>query len=264
MANLTRFLLDTASKIDEKSGVTRLFNSTLGLSQKERLGRQKTTPGDVNPSFTVNMNDEQDFRVQLKLPTNHILGAQFGGNTFLRKNSIIFPYTPTISQDFSASYTTVNPTHSNYSFNFYKGSTPGPIAVSGKFTVQNDLEAQIWLATVHLLRSLMKMRFGQDVNAGAPPPICRFNAYGNHQYSNVPVVIQSFKMELPSEVDYYSTQPLAAPITDRKIEYAEYNMVPTVSTISIVLLPTYSRRELLAQAQVTNYLNGSAKPQGYL
>ena len=263
MANITRFLLDTASKIDEKTGVNRLLNSTLGLFQSERLGRAKTTPGDVDTPFTVNMNDKQDFRVKLILPKTHTLGDQFG--PFPIKN-IIFPYTPTISQDFSASYTTVNPTHSNYSFNFYKGSTPGPISISGKFTVQNDSEARNWLATVHLLRSLMKMRFGQDSNAGAPPPICRFNAYGNHQYSNVPVVIQSFKMELPSDVDYYSTKglPNDSPRSPGQIEYAEYNMVPTVSTISIVLLPTYSRRELLAQAQVTNYLNGSAKPQGYL
>lgn len=259
--SLGKFVVDTALKIDEKSGVRRLFDSSLKLFKKERLGNAATSPGDQVLGFDVTFAGDQDFRVRLKVPGDHKLGLQFGTDAQIK--NIIFPYTPTISQDFSANYATVNPTHSNYSFNFYKSSTPGPISISGKFTVQNDLEARIWLATVHLLRSLMKMRFGTDSNAGAPPPICRFHAYGNHQYNNVPVVLQSFKMELPSEVDYYSTNPLPAPSAGN-VKYAENNMVPTVSTISIVLLPTYSRQELLAQSQVTNYLNGTAKPGGYL
>lgn len=259
--NLARFAFETGANVLKKTGLSRLYDSSLNLFDKNRLGNKKTGPKEDSPNFTVTFGAEADYRVVLKIPENYKLSSQFGVNANI--TNIIFPYTPTITQDFSANYATVNPAHSNYSFNFYKSSTPGPISVSGKFTVQNDYEARLWLATVHLLRALMKMRYGKDANAGAPPPVCRFSAYGNHQYNNVPVVLQSFKMELPSDVDYYSTGKIENP-SNATNKSAEYNMVPTISAISITLLPTYSRRELLAQSQVTDYLNGTSKPMGYL
>jgi hypothetical protein len=183
----------------------------------------------------------------------------------LNNGGIIFPFTPSISQDFTANYAAVNPTHSNYTQYFYKHSQAGPISVSGKFSVQNEEEAYLWLATMHILRALTKMHFGTDVNAGAPPPVCRFFAYGEQQYYNVPVVIQSFKIELPDNVDYYATK-LNDGTGQEDRDAPTGNMVPTVSQVTLTLLPMYSRQEQLGIKQVDDYLQGAPnlRRQGYL
>jgi hypothetical protein len=98
------------------------------------------------------------------------------------------------------------------------------------------------------------MKFGGDTNAGSPPPVCRFDAYGEQQYKNVPVVISSFRVDLPDSVDYYATK-----MDDR---FGSGNkptgtMVPTVSQITVTLLPMYSRKELLGLKQVDDYIGGS-------
>jgi hypothetical protein len=41
--------------------------------------------------------------------------------------------------------------------------------------------------------------------AGSPPPILILNGYGDHVFKNVPVVVKSFSVTLPPDVDYIST-----------------------------------------------------------
>jgi hypothetical protein len=136
------------------------------------------------------------------------------------------------------------------------------VTVSGKFTVQSVEDAYFWIATVHLLRSLTKMRFGDDFGAGTPPPICRFSAYGDYQYKNVPVVIQSVKVDLPDNVDYFVIPEL----TQSFSTIGAGSTVPISSSITVVMLPMYSRRELLGQAQVDDYLQSgnNLRSQGFL
>jgi hypothetical protein len=245
----------------EQSGIGRLSST---ISQI-RLGK-KVAPPKAAPNFDVRFEGSKDFRVKLKVPSKYLTPS---GNltmwSIVANGGIVFPYTPTISQDYTANYASLNPTHSNYTQYFYKNSQAGPISVSGKFSVQNEEEAYIWLSTVHILRSLTKMHFGTDEMAGAPPPVCRFFAYGDQQYYNVPVVLQSFKIELSNEVDYYATKlnDLSGEIDS---DSPRGNMVPTISQISITLLPMYSRQEQLGIKQVDDYLNGAPnlRRQGYL
>jgi hypothetical protein len=239
--------------IADQSGLTRLISTGLSLRER-RLGRR---PGAVvaPPNFDVKFIGDKDFRVKIKVPVEYLYttGVAYTGQLF-DIGGIIFPFTPTISQDYTASYATVNPTHSNYALHFYKSSQPGPISVTGKFTVQNNEEAYLWLRTTHMLRAVTKMKFGKDANAGSPPPVCRFDAYGEQQYKNVPVVVSSFKVDLPDNVDYYATK-----IDDRLGggDKPTGTMVPTISQITVTLLPMYSRQELLGQAQVDDYISGS-------
>jgi len=170
----------------------------------------------------------KDLRAILRVPSSYLIGPAAGPSSILKElGGIMFPYTPEISYDTQAQYGTANPIHSNYTQYYYKNSSVGPISVSGKFTVQNEKEGMILLGIQHLLRSLTKMRFGSDKNAGSPPPVCRLDAYGDYMISNVPVVVASFKLELSSGVDYISV----------KSEPYKTSLVPTMSTISITLNP---------------------------
>jgi hypothetical protein len=192
-----------------------------------------------------------DLRVKIRVPTNYLTNSTSGINKELSKlGGIIFPYTPSINYEHKAEYSTANPTHSNFSVYFYKNSSISAISITGKFTVQHDSDAGVYLATVHLLRALTKMRSGGitgDTDSGAPPPVCRLDAYGDAMLANVPVAITSFRLELADNVDYYNLGPEAAAI------YGQAS-VPTMSTITLSCIPVYSRQEM-QDYSVTDWLN---------
>ena len=222
---------------------------------------------------------QQDLRVKIRVPTDYLTYLTSGSwdNELQNLGGIIFPYTPQISYEHKANYSSSTPTHSNYAVNFYKHSMVEDINIQGKFTVQNDKDAMVYLSTIHLLRSLTKMRYGNNIagaagggrgssgnltidsDSGAPPPICRLNAYGDFMFKNVPVAIVSFKNDLPDGVDYYTL--------DKKGGSANsfgQAFVPTLSTIQITCKVMYSRREMLT-ASVTDYLNSTlARARGIL
>jgi len=197
---------------------------------------------------TITIRDAQgnikkdDLRVRLKVPEKYIKPSTSGLNNELATmgmQGIIFPYTPQITYDVKAEYNAVNPTHGIYTQHFYKNSSTGAININGKFTVQNEKDAAVYLATVHLLKALTKMRFGNDADAGAPPPVCRLSAYGAFMLKDIPVVITSYRVDMPAEVDYITLgKQTADPV------YGQAS-VPTVSTIAISCLPMYSRNEML-------------------
>jgi hypothetical protein len=195
----------------------------------------------------------EDLRVILRVPSAYLTGKTIGPSNILTENGgILFPYTPQISYDTQASYGSVNPLHSNYTQHFYKNSSVSAIQIVGKFTVQNDKDGAVWLATQHLLRALVKMRFGTDSNAGSPPPVCRLEGYGDYQLRNVPVVVTSFKFELTDSVDYIQV----------KGNFAN-SLVPTSSVLTLSLLPMYSRREM-QNYSVGKFLSGEFTGKGYL
>ena len=199
----------------------------------------------------------KDLRVKIRVPSNYLVPRTRGPNGELFElGGIIFPYTPSISYEVKADYSAATPLHSNFAINFYQRSSVGAITITGKFTVQNRIDAGIYLSTVHLLKALTKMRTGNDSNSGAPPPVCRLDAYGELMMRNVPVAITSFRIELPDSVDYftYPGNNSADTVTS----------VPTVSTIAINCLPMYSRNDM-QKFSVTGYLSDSAYTgKGYL
>lgn len=207
---------------------------------------QPTKPAAATPTF----QGGKDHRVRLKVPTSYLVGQAAGPNsTLVKSQGIIFPYTPTIGQEYTASYNSVPVTHSNYAQYFYKNSSVSTISLSAKFTVQNDYEAEVYFSVIHLLRALTKMRYGDDDNAGSPPPVCRLFAYGDAIMNNVPVAISSFKLDLPDNVDYFTTKSQSS--------------APTLSTISLTLTPIYSRNEM-QKFTVTDWLSNNLRSKGYL
>ena len=121
-------------------------------------------------------------------------------------DGVIFPYTPTISTNYSANYEQYDLIHSNYRGLFYKSSRVGDISLRGTFTAQDTTEANYLLAVIHFFRSVTKMFYGQDTDLrGTPPPICLLNGFGGYQFSDHPVVVSSFSYNLPNDVDYIRT-----------------------------------------------------------
>jgi hypothetical protein len=203
----------------------------------------QTTFADVNGNVTA-----KDQRVKIRVPGDYLTDLTVGPNDeLLNLGGIVFPYTPSISYELKAEYAAQSPLHSNFALNFYQRSSVGSISISGKFSVENEADAGVYLSTVHLLKALTRMRSSGENNTGSPPPVCRLDAYGDMMLENVPVAIASFRIELPDSVDYFSMNS----------ERYGSTSVPTMSTIAITCMPMYSRQEM-QNFTVTGYLNDTS------
>lgn len=118
-------------------------------------------------------------------------------------NGMLWPYTPTIQYNHSADYQPIQTIHANQDFHVFARAPAVEFTVDGEFTVQNQLEGQYAMACLHFLRSMTKMNFGEnDPNAGTPPPVLLFNAYGPFVFNDVPVILKQFTFTFPNDVDY--------------------------------------------------------------
>ena len=113
--------------------------------------------------------------------------ARVYGNGLLKPlietQGLIWPYTPTISYNHNINYQTVATVHANQDFHVYTNTPAVELQVNGDFSVQNQREGQYALAAIHFLRTMAKMNFGdKDKDAGQPPPVLRFDAYGQYVF----------------------------------------------------------------------------------
>lgn len=205
----------------------------------------------VNSQYVATQSGGDDeLRAVLKVPPEYTSG-EFG-KIFASYGGVLFPYTPQITIENKADYSSVTPLHSNYPINFYKSSGISDISITANFTVQTDEDAYYYLGAKRILSAVTKMRFGKDPLAGNPPPICRLSAYGEWVLKNVPVVVASVRQDLSDDVDYYTTY-----VRGNKVS------VPTKSSLVIVCKPTYSRNEMKT-ATVSSFLQNTAAGKGYL
>lgn len=178
-----------------------------------------------------------DWRVKLSVPEN------FTGTLMTpiqNAGGFIFPFTPTVNITHTANYNTMDPVHSNYPFLSYENSKVDQITIAGDFYCENSVHAMNWISSVHYLRTVTKMAFGNSSNAGQPPPVVKLTGYGDYVFSNVPVVVKSFTVDLPKDVDYISAALTSTP--DVKSDNAT-GYAPVKSTISVVVQPIYSREQ---------------------
>ena len=254
------------------------LGSSLNKLSKKR--KPSANPLSSKPvAATPKFKGEDTQRVRLKVPNEYVNNYSPATN-LSDLGGILFPFTPQISVDHSANYSAINAVHSNYNQYFYKNSSVGEIQISGKFVVQSDLDALYVISTIHLGRSLVKMKFGDDKFAGAPPPVCRLFAHGDYMFNNTPVVVKSFSAEFPDNVDYYTLSPSSplfggstgatdsntAKVESLGIPSVGITSVPVVTTIKLSLLPVYSRQMQL-NSSVNGWLNensGGKRSEGYL
>ncbi len=141
------------------------------------------------------------------LARDKIYGSRNDTKNILRplyeSGGLLFPYTPTINDTATVNYEMYEPVHTNQPFAAFKSVAAKEITIIGTFTTMNKQEAVQNLANIHFLRTVTKMYFGfKSTLRGTPPPILLFNALGTAMYHNVPVIVTTFNIELPADVDY--------------------------------------------------------------
>ena len=264
-SNVSNFTNDLEGKA--KSFGTNLVNNALenalggGAASilKSLLGGPSSVPGLKTSVKSHIANAGDDWRVRLSLPP--AMAAEPIFKPLSESNGLVFPYTPTILIQHSANYDAMQPTHSNYPFPQYQNSQIDDIVITGDFFCENAVDAQYWAATLHYLRSVTKMAYGQSSNAGAPPPIVFLNGYGDFVFPNVPVIIKTFSVDLPSDVDYIKTQidgTVSAADTTTLANGVKQGWAPVQSQIMITVSPIYSRAKT-SQFSLDTFVNG-----GYL
>lgn len=203
------------------------------INNSAELFSRNQAPTQVDPT-PVN-----DWRVRISTNFNH-LNIQ-SGDIMSRiasngTNGVVFPYQPRINFSTRANYNEIEPIHSNYPILAYKNSQVDEIQISGEFSAETATDAEYWLASVQFFRTVTKMFFGQGDNLGNPPLICYLNGYGSWLFNNIPVVITSFNVDFPDDVNYVK-------YTDQ-FDFSKSTWVPILSTIQIQCKPIYNRSSL--------------------
>jgi len=227
--------------------------------------------------------DKKDWRVRLQIPQQgsaiyqSIFGVEGTEDNELMKplvssRGMFWPLTPTMTVQHSANYNPLSQTHSNYPFQAYQNSQVDSINIIGEFPVQNSDDAKHWVATVAFLRTVSKMYFGIDNQnlTGNPPPILHLSGYGDHMYNKVPVVVNTFNLELRQGIDYISTKQWQAGFGQGQVdpqlvaaleEQASQTWAPTLSNISVLVTPVYSR-EIIKKFSLQDFARGKLNGSG--
>jgi len=211
-------------------------NSQQGQGPDIQGGSQQTTPvpnaaqqaittaGVTIPNFInsigdpptanakENISDAAGRRVRLRPKPGTAVAQTYGSagglmTPLLATNGMIFPYQPTITYQQEVNYQTMEMVHTNQDFHVYQRTPALKLQVEGEFTVQSSKEGQYALACIHFLRTVTKMYFGGQTGAtaglsGTPPPVLLFDAYGTYMFNALPVIVTSFTVGLPKDVDY--------------------------------------------------------------
>jgi len=221
-------------------------------------------------------NDKKDWRVRLQIPN----GADEVYNSLLANNDLLaplipsrgvfWPLTPAVVITHTANYNPLSQTHSNFPFQAYQNSQVDGYNIIGEFPVQNSEDAKHWVATINFLRTVTKMFFGKEQDLkGNPPPILHMSGYGDHMFNKVPVIVNTFNVELRPGIDYISTKQ------DAGGQYREANAIdevaistgqsqswaPTLSNVSVLVTPVYSR-ESIKNFSLTEFARGRLNGKG--
>jgi hypothetical protein len=256
-----------------------IFNRTLG-----RL----TGAGISTDSRIVNAiakwsgrSDKRDWRVRLQIPAGAtaLYDALMENNDLLNPlrdaRGIFWPLTPAVVIQHSANYNPLSQTHSNYPFQAYQNSQVDSMNIIGEFPVQNQQDAQHWVATVNFLRTVTKMFFGKEQPLkGNPPPILHLSGYGDHMFQKVPVIINTFNVELRPGIDYISTRQdnvyqSTGRQTARELQRQgqvnpntiDQTWAPTLSNISVLVTPVYSR-DSIKNFSLSDFARGKLNGKG--
>ena len=234
--------------------------------------------------------DSKDWRVRLQVPDRSPLQKffDFENNPLMKplaeSRGIFWPLTPAVVIQHSANYNALAQTHSNYPFQAYQNSQVDQMNIIGEFPVQNEDDAKHWVATINFLRTATKMFFGTDDGDGLkgnPPPIMHLSGYGDNMFNRVPVVINTFNVELRPGIDYISTDQSQSSLgrvsgrkgpsgglfgsvldAERELNRNEpISWAPTLSNVSVLVTPVYSR-ESIKQFSMKKFVNGELNGRG--
>ncbi|MBC8435761.1 MAG: hypothetical protein H8D84_02125 [Proteobacteria bacterium] len=271
MATLGSIVKNVAGGFINKT-MSRLLGS--GISTDSRIANAKAK--------WSGRDSKKDWRVRLQVPHGSPLETFFFDNNTLMaplkdSRGIFWPLTPAMVIQHSANYNAMEQIHSNYPHFAYQNSQVDQMNIIGEFPVQNQDDAKHWVATINFLRTATKMFFGADQELkGHPPPILHLSGYGDHMFSKVPVIINTFNVELRQGIDYISTKQSNTPYKQLNGANAEFftnaegedqTWAPTLSNISVLITPIYSRdsvKNFSMQKFVRGELNGKGNEVGFI
>ena len=188
---------------DGQGGLTTVTRSAAQVQAEAETLRQAQALQQLRAK---NTNEDWRLRISLAPGANYLYRAPDAGilQPLLSTSGVVFPYTPSISTNYRASYDVSDLVHTNYKNYFYKNSSVEEISISGVFTANSAAEADYLLAVIHFFRSASKMFYGQDSNpvAGTPPPVLFMDGLGVYQFNEHPCLLNNFAYSLPSDVDY--------------------------------------------------------------
>ena len=223
-------------------------------------------------------SDKTDWRVRLQVPDGPLTQFfDFDNNPILKplaeQQGMFWPLTPTMQIAHQASYNAMDQIHSNFPHQAYQNSFIDALNIIGEFPVQNSEDAKHWVATVNFLRTATKMFFGRTdgLNGlkGNPPPILHLYGYGDHMFNKVPVIVNSFNLELRQNIDYISTKQTeqgyglgrVGPIRGEVERGESQTWAPTISNISVLVTPIYSR-DSVKNFSMKKFVNGELNGKG--
>jgi hypothetical protein len=273
----------TLGKAIKNVGQT-IFNRTLGrltgagIATDSRLVKSRAK--------WSGRSDKKDWRVRLQVPDGPLLKFfDFDNNPILKpltdSRGIFWPLTPAVVIQHSANYNAMDQVHSNYPHQAYQNSQVDSFNIIGEFPVQNSDDAKHWVATVNFLRTITKMFFGSDEGIdglkGNPPPILHMFGYGDNVFNRVPVIVNTFNVELRPGIDYISTKQSNTPyrqlngpdagFDNSLISGESQSWAPTLSNISVLVTPIYSRdsiKNFSMKKFVRGELNGKGNEVGFI
>jgi hypothetical protein len=244
--NLAGGLQSLAGTISSAAG---MLNNILSLKRGANLPSGAEAFIKQGTAIKLSPGAKNDWRVRITCQWNIFKSPLFA----LLENTggVVWPYLPNITVSTKANYTSIDPTHGNYSFQTYKNSAVDDITITGEFSCETETDAAYWIAATTFFKTATKMFFGQGEFAGNPPLVCNLTGYGASIFDKVPVVIKSFSVDLKDDVNYV-----------RCNSFGTNTWVPVMSTITVTVSPVYNRQRL-RKFNLQDYARGkTADPNG--
>ena len=239
--NLAGGLMKAAGSFSAAAG---MLNNVLSLKRAVNVPAGAQTFVPQGEAIQLNVGNADDWRVRINCQWNIFNSSLF--QQLKDTGGVVFPYLPSITVSTKAEYSTVPITHANYAQHSYKNSVVDDITISGEFSCETNEEGAYWIAATTFFKTATKMFFGQGALAGNPPVICTLSGYGNRIFENVPVIIKSFSVDFKDDINYIRCDPF---------DNGRYTWVPTLSTITVVVAPVYTRQNL-RQFNIQDYARG--------
>ena len=243
------------------------FDPSVSRRNNAGLSAGAQNPGGSSGSPVVKFRapNGEDTRVRIVVPSGALQDILLNGpvlSPLSPTNGVLFPYTPSISVSHGAQYNPENLTHSNYAYHFYQSSNTEEINITATFACKNSVDALYVVAAQHFFRTVTKMFYGQDAEAGLPPPVLRLEGHGDYQFGShseqpggVPIIITSFSVTLPEDVDYITANSVTSnqfratesdPYRAGQLDAASGSQtrVPIIQQMTITCKPLYSRKSI--------------------
>jgi len=175
-------------------------------------------------------------------------------------NGLVWQYTPDMLVSAQVNYNQTDFHGQNYPVMTYKNTMPPAIPVTADFSANTVAEARYLLGVMHFCKVATKS-FGGDAAVasgyyGTPPPVLLFEYLGHHGFNKVPVVLTSYSISYPADVDYVPVHT--------GVGQGETTYVPTMVNLQLNLQPSYTPHKLRKRFDLQAFTTGKNYKDGFV